>query len=162
MNYPDDLEGEREEYTDAEEYQDNVIDEQRDQWEDATGMNYPVEKKSESLFGLFKDVWRTVDSSKIGYLDKEELGDLGISVRDSQRIALLSNLLHHKKFARYFDNMGEITLATSMSKKGWFVELFVTSKKFAQKGMNLPPQSGAKKKSKWKLFGKTASEEVEA
>jgi len=157
VDYPDDFE--REEYTDAEEYQDNVIDEQRDQWEEAAGMNYPVAKKQESLFALFKDVWRTIDSSKVGYLDKEELGDLGISVRDSQRIALLSNLLHHTKFARYFDNTGEITLATSMSKKGWFVELFVTSKKFAQKGMQQPPHSGAKKKQKWKIFGKAQETE---
>src|SRR4030067_235365 len=112
-----------ENYTDEEEYQDNYLEEQREAWDEAGG-SYPVAKKPESLFGLFKDVWRTKDSSKIANLEKDELGDLGISVRDAQRIALLSELLHHSKFAEYFLDQGEIILSTSMSRKGWFTELF--------------------------------------
>lgn len=148
MDYPDDN------YSEEEEWQDNFVDEQREQWEEAGG-NYPQAKRPDSLFSLFKNVWSTKDSSKVANLDKTELGDLGMSVRDCQRIALLSELLHHKKFAKYFAEQGEITLATSMSKKGWFVELFVTSKKFAHKGTlgNLVQN----KKPKWRLFGKTES-----
>jgi len=145
------------EYTDEEEWQDNYLDEQRDTWEEgqseAAGGNYPVAKKPETLFSLFKDVWKTSDSSKVSNLDKEEIGNLNISVRDCQRIALLANILKHKKFASYFDSQAEITLSTAMSKKGWFVELFVTSKKFAHKG-NLGNLVQNQNNQKWKIFGK--------
>ena len=118
-------------------------------------MNYPIAKKPDSLFTLFKDVWRTSDSSKVANLEKDELGDLGISVRDCQRIALLAGVLHHKKFGSYFDEQGEITLSTSMSRKGWFVEMFVTTRKFAHRG-NIGNLGGSAKKQKWRIFGKEA------
>jgi len=154
---PDD---EQEEYSDEEEFRDNYLDEQREQWEEASGMNYPIAKKSESLFSLFKDVWRTTNSTKVANLDKAELGDLGVSVRDAQEISQLATILHHKKFGEYFTGIGEITLATSMSKKGWFVELFVTSKKSALKG-NISNLGVNKPKEKWRIFGRNQNKEVE-
>lgn len=138
-------------YSDQEEFQDNYQDEQRDLWDEQYG-NYPVAKKPESLFGLFKDVWRTEDSTKVGNLEARELGEPNYSVRDAHRIALLSDLLKHKTFGKYFRGLGEITLGTSMSKKGWFVELFVSTKKFAHKGTNNLPQNVPQKQG-WRLFG---------
>jgi hypothetical protein len=148
MDYPE--EQSQEEYTDQEEWQDNFLDEQREAWDENYG-NYPQHKKPDSLFSLFKRVWNTQDSTKVANLNKTELGDLGISVRDCQRIALLSNVLHHSKFATYFLDQAETTLSTSMSKDGWFVELFVTSKKFAHKGNINNLQQ--KPKQKWRIFG---------
>lgn len=147
------------EYTKDEEREDNYLSEQRDAWDDEMGGNYPQAKKSESLFSLFKDVWKTNDSSKVANLEKSELGDLGLSVRDCQEIALTAELLHHKIFADYFSNIAEVTLATSMSKRGWFVELFVTSKKFAHKGVlgNTNQQQ-----QKWRIFGAKAQTATES
>lgn len=144
--YPEDS------YDSQEELQDNFLDEQREAWEEAAGMNYPSARKPDSLFTLFKEVWRNNNSSKVANLDKTELGDLGISVRDCQDIAALARFLHHRKFAQYFSGTGEITLATSMAKKGWFTELFVTSKKFAHKGALGSNKSTEKQK--WRLFSK--------
>jgi len=151
MDYPDDSYVENTPYSEEEEVKDNFIDEQRELWEEQARVNLPGGRKPESLFSLFKDVWRKNDSTKVANLDGRELGDLGISVRDCQRIALLGRLFHHNKFADYFNGTGEVTLATSMSKKGWFVELFVTSKKAAYRGSlvnNLNPT-----KPKWRIFG---------
>ena len=159
MENPDDLN--KEGYGEQEEWQDNFLDEQRDQWEESTGMDYPSSKKSDSLFTLFKDVWKHTDSSKVANLKPEELGDLGISVRDCQRIALLSELLHHNKLAEYFLDQGEVTLSTSMSRAGWFAELFVTSKKFAHKG-NIQNLRGSQQPKKWRLFGKNQETQEEA
>lgn len=141
-DYPSD------EYTDEEEYQDNFVDEQRDSFEGA----YASEKKSDSLFSLFRDVWRTKDSSKVANLTDKELGDLNISVRHCQDIALFAKLLGHKGINRYFRRRGEVILATSMSRRMRFAELFVTTKKLAQKGV----VGGGDKSSnqKWKIFGK--------
>lgn len=152
----------QEEYTDTEEAQDNYYDEQRELWEDSTGSNYPSARKPESLFSLFRRVWRTTDSSKIANLDpKTELGNLNISVRDTQKIAYVAGFLGHNGVEKYFNKLGEITLATSMSKKGWFVELFVTSKKFAHKGTtsNLINQNT---KTGWRIFGNQQSQNTEA
>jgi len=159
MDYPDDTKVEDTPYTEEDELKDNYFDEQREVWEEQTGSNLPGARKPESLFSLFKDVWRAKDSSKVANLDGRELGDLGISVRDCQRIALLGKLFHHDIFADYFTGTGEITLATSMGKKGWFVELFVTSKKAAYRGSlvnNLNPA-----KPKWRIFGKDNSQQPE-
>jgi len=160
MDYPDDTKTE-DIYTDEEEYADNVIDEQRDQWEEGIG-NYPTSKKPESLFTLFKDVWRTKDSSKVANLDNVELGDLGLSVRECKRIGLFAGIVKHQKFGDYFTQLGEITLSTSMAKKGWFVEQFVTTRKFAHKGTISNLGNASKSKSKWRIFGKGKEQEQEA
>jgi hypothetical protein len=135
MDYPDDTSVEETPYSEEEEAKDNYFDEQREVWEEQTGSNLPGARKPESLFSLFKDVWRNTNSSKVSNLDGRELGDLGISVRDCQRISLLAKLLHHEEFAKYFMGTGEITLSTAMSKKGWLVN-------------NLNPP-----KQKWRIFG---------
>lgn len=153
MDYPDDSPIETSPYSEEEEAKDNYFDEQRELWEEQTGANLPGSRKPESLFSLFKETWRSSDSSKVSNLDSTELGNLGISVRDCQRISALAKVFHHDEFSKYFMKLGEITLATAMSKKGWFVELFVTSKKAAYRGSlinNLNPQ-----KQKWRIFGKS-------
>ena len=143
----------QEEYTDEEEWQDNFVEEQRDAW-DEQGGNYPISKKPDSLFSLFKEVWKAKDSSKVANLDpKTELGDLGLTVRHCQKIAIASKILGEEDVASYFDNLAEITLSTSMAKKGWFSELFVSTKKFAQKGSMQNLAGSGEKKKKWRLFG---------
>lgn len=154
-DYPDEVV--QSDYSDQEELQDNYLDEQRELWEEQTGGNYPAARKPESLFSLFKSVWRTHDSTKVANLDKTELGDLGISVRDAQNIAFFAGFLGHKGVKKYFGQVGEITLSTSMSKKGWFPELFVTSKKFAHKG-NLGNLQGPQHQ-KWRIFGSKQPEQ---
>lgn len=143
------------EYSDDEEYKDNFLDEQREVWEEQVG-NMPSQRRPDSLFSLFKDVWRTNDSSKVGNLSGSELGELGISVRHAQEIANFSRYLKHKAVSNHFSNLSEIILSTSMSKKGWFVELFVTSKKFAHKGTlsGTTGQVQQQQKQKWRIFGK--------
>lgn len=148
-----------EQYT-PEEYLNNQadIEEQQDLIEDSNEegsfADVPYKKKSDSLYTLFNKVWRTPDSSKVGNLNSVELGQVGISVRSAQYISLLGKLFHHDIFSAYWRTMGEITLATSASKKGWFVELFVSQKKFSARtagviSSNQPPQ-----KKKW-IFGKS-------
>lgn len=152
MDYPDDTEIETTPYTEDEEARDNFFEEQREVWEEQTGQNLPGPKKPDSFFSLMKKAWESKDSTKISNLDTREIGDVDFSVRSCQRISALAMLLHHKTFAEYFDKNGEITLATAMSKKGWFWETSITQKKAAYRGSlvnNFSPQ-----KPKWRIFGK--------
>jgi len=116
--------------------------------------NVPGLKKKDDVLSLFKRVWKAPDSSKIANLSIQELGMLPMSVRDNQYLALLGTTFNHDDLADFFMGRAEIILSTSMAKKGWFTELFVSQKKFTQKSssqtMNLPEN-----KPKWSLYNKT-------
>lgn len=88
----------------------------------------PQHKTASDLFSLFWKVIKIKDSSKVGFLKKEELGHFNISVRDLQRIELIADTLGHPHFGNFFGAQGEITLATSSSRDGWLVDKFITSK----------------------------------
>jgi len=101
--------------------------------EDQQFGSYPGEKRLESIFTFFRHVLGIKDSSKVGNLDRRELGMLDLSVRNCEYLAKLGNLLHNKSYNEFFMAKAEITLATSMSKKGWLPELVVSQKKFSQR-----------------------------
>ena len=105
------------------------------------------------IYQLFDTVLNKSRSTKVSNLNKDELGDLGMSVRDSMRIALLAKTFGHIMFANFFMNQAGIISDTSMSKDGWFTELFVTSKKYASResssNVKTLPQFN---KGKWKMF----------
>lgn len=128
------------------------IDDYYEDYEDYGGMaNVPDLKKKDDIFSLFRKVWKSPDSTKVANLSIQELGMLPMSVRDNMYLALLGETFNHKDLGNFFTGRAEIILATSMAKKGWFTELFVSQKKFTQKSssqtMNLPEQ-----KSKWSLY----------
>lgn len=109
------------------------------------------QQSPETLFGLFKDVLKTDDSSKLGNLNTQELGNLTISVRGCKHLHKLGHQFGHKTFGDFFKDQGEILLSTSASKKGWQQELFVTAKKFNQKSVGSAATAEPKKSSwSWK------------
>ena len=95
--------------------------------------SYPEATPKESIFTFFRSILGLKDSSKVANLDKRELGSLDLSVRNSEHLGKLGFMLHNKSYGDYFMNKAEITLATSMSKKGWLPELVVSQKKFSQR-----------------------------
>jgi len=106
------------------------------------------------IYGLFKDTLNRKDSKKVSNINSEELGTWNLSVRDCERIALISRTFKHPGVAKFFEGQSRIITDTAMSKKGWFAELFVTSKQYASRESSsnlssLPPQN---KKDKWKIF----------
>lgn len=111
------------------------------------------------IYSLFYTVLNKPKSIKVSNLNKEELGDLGISVRDNMRIALLGKSFGHPLFASFFLSQAGIVSDSAMSKDGWFTELFVTSKSYASKASSssiktLPQTS----KGKWKMFSAKGQE----
>lgn len=106
----------------------------------------PYRRRGDSLYHLFRNVWKAPDSSKIGNLNMVELGKVNVSVRDCQFIALLATVTKHEKFAGFFKGYSEVISSTSMSKKGWFVELFVSQKKYTTRSSAVAAQTPEKKK----------------
>lgn len=121
-----------EEYLDEEDIADQQerMEDQHDDIENVEWADVPQQKRSEGLYTLFQKVLRSKDNSKVGNLDKYELGPQPfMNVRNAQFLALCGGTVHHKRFATFFYDVAEITLKTSASKKGWFTELFVSQKK---------------------------------
>ena len=135
---------------DASQIEQSYIDDQQDfgefqqdiQEEQQFG-SYPSATPRETIFTFFKHILGIKDSSKVANLDRRELGMLDLSVRNCEYLGKLGFMLHNKSYGDFFMNKGEITLATSMSKKGWLSELVVSQKKFSQRTvqpMSFQPQ----------------------
>lgn len=154
-------ETQQETYLDQEEYAEQVenMEEQGEQTDSMDWAEVPQKRKQDSLYTLFQKVWKTPDSSKVANLNSAELGKPTITIRDAQYLALLAVTFKHPRFASFFQNTAEITLATSASKKGWFTELFVSQKKFTTRSID--GGGGAygqsSKNDKWSIFGKNNS-----
>lgn len=110
-------------------YQDYATDSQEEQ----QFGSYPNQIPKETIFTFFNNILGLKDSSKVANLDKRELGMLDLSVRNCEYLAKLGTMLHNKAYNDYFMTKAEITLATSMSKKGWLPELVVSQKKFTSR-----------------------------
>lgn len=105
-------------------------------------LGYPTPPSKDNLFKFFRELLKKNDSSKFGNLSAAELGLPDITVRGYQSIAI--NLKHGwnmNKLANYLEEKGESTLATSLSKKGFLAQLFVTQIKKDQKVKDMPQQS---------------------
>lgn len=122
--------------------------------DDEQYLGYSESKPKEGLYALFDKVLNLPKSTKVGNVDKHELGDLGISIRESLRVALIGRTFGHPIFADFFANQSNIITDTSMAKRGWLAELFVTSKKFTEKAASsyalpastAPPTADSSKK----------------
>lgn len=121
--------------------------------------NSPAYQQKDDLYSLFWKVINLPDSSKVGFLDKAEIGILNMTVRDCQNIALLCDSVGYKETAKWLRSRAQITLKTSSSKGGWLVNLFVTAKKFSskEKKLGIPgeptsPSEQPQKKSFWSRF----------
>lgn len=115
---------------------------QQEAAEDQQFGSYGTAYAKESIFSFFNRILDLTDSSKVANLDRRELGMLDLSVRNCEHLANLGLLLHNKSYEDFFMKKAEITLATSMSKKGWLPELVVSQKKFSSRmvqPMNLQP-----------------------
>ena len=109
------------------------------------------------IYGLFKETLNRKDSLKVSNLNNEELGANNLSVRDCERIALISRTFHHPGVSNFFLGQSRIITDSAMSRKGWFAELFVTSKKYASRDSSSSVVSvpeTPQKSNKWKIFSK--------
>jgi len=125
--------------------QQEVGEYQQDLQEDQQFGSYPNDVPKESIFTFFRHILGIKDSSKVANLDRRELGMLDLSVRNCEHLAGLGHQLHNKSYEDFFMKKAEITLATSMSKKGWLSELVVSQKKFSQRTVSpMSLQTGKK------------------
>ena len=98
-----------------------------------SGYASPTAPKKDSTLVLFRELIKSADSKKFGYLTSDELGKTKMSVRDQLDMANYFDAEGLDKLGNYFRAKAESTFATSMSRKGWFGNLIVTQIKKEQK-----------------------------
>jgi len=95
----------------------------------AEAYGYPPEVEKPSAFAFFRKVVETPDTSKVSFLNKEELGGVRLSVRDYQTLANFEQFLGHDRVSAYFQAKAEIALRTGLSREGFLMNLAVTQRK---------------------------------
>ena len=157
---------------------DNIIDEAEDNIEDADDLQegqlesfdattYSSQKEKSDIYNWFWKVVRLgklseddLDSlkvAKVGYLESREIGEATITMREALNLANLGEIFHHRKFGAYFKTRAMITAATSMSKKGWFMDLSISQKKVRERARGSSPE-GAEK---WRIFNRKKNNHAE-
>jgi len=150
--------------------EDEIQDEANDEYEqaqdisdgqyDAYETTSPQAKQEQSLYNWF---WKVVRLNKpfrlakVGNLNNAEIGEHGISMRDAMNLAHLGHIFRHHKFGNYFATRSKITAATSMSRKGWFMDLSISQKKVRERSKQT---SSSQEKQKWRLFNRTKPAET--
>ena len=87
--------------------------------------------------------------AKVGNLSNMEIGEHGVSMRDAMNLAHLGHLFNHHKFGNYFATRSKIIAASSMARKGWFMDLSISQKKVRERSKQQSSTQGDKK---WRLF----------
>lgn len=93
----------------------------------------PSSPKKDNIFKFFREILTTKDTTRIGNLKAEELGVSKLGVRHYQELANYAEVEDLDKVKEYFMNRSNIVTATSMSRKGFWSQLFVTQIKREQK-----------------------------
>lgn len=108
----------------------------------------PQAKEQQNLYTWF---WNVVKLDKpmrvvrVGNLNNTEIGDMNITVRDALNLHQLGKTFHHPTFGNYFAHLGKIITTTSMSRKGWFMDLSISQKKVRERSRHGMTSSGEKR-----------------
>ena len=92
-----------------------------------TAYGSPSAAVKESLFKFFNKILTIKDTTRIGNLTAPEIGLSRLSVRGNKSISLYAEVEGLDIVSEYFNDQANILTETSMSKKGFWAQLFVTN-----------------------------------
>jgi len=108
-----------------------------------TSYGSPKPQDKDNLFKFFRHILTVKDTTRIGNLSTMEIGMGRLSVRGNKSIALYAGAEGLDLVKDYFNDLSNILTESSMSKKGFWAQLFVTNIKKEQR---LKEKSSEKKK----------------
>lgn len=111
----------------------------------------PIPEEKQNLHSFLTKVIDAEDTTKVGNLTEEELGNLATTLRGTKELELISKeIMENDTFANYFKKEAEIITSTSLSKNAKLLNLSVVQKReIADVTPRRKPNSGwFKKKNK--------------
>jgi len=97
---------------------------------EAQEMLRQISEGRQNLHSFFTKVIRSERTTKVGNLDTDELGTSKLPLRTYLELGLFcKDIAGDEDFSNYFEEMGEIQTASSLSKEGFLMKLAVTMKK---------------------------------
>lgn len=117
----------------------------------AASYGSPEPQKKDSVYKFFREILKLPETWKVGNLTNNEIGIAKISIRGNLEIAQYAEIEGLDTIKDYFTERARIVGATSMGRKGFLAQLFVTQIKREQK-VKLPSQE------KKRLFGGPSQE----
>jgi len=115
---------------------------------DDSGFALPTEQKKSPIFDFFREILASKDNRKVANLKEAELGGFTCSVRRYRDLAIYCEQEKLDEVKDFFEKSADNIEATSMSRKGFLAQLFVTQIRRDQKMKDFDPAKKA-----WK-FGK--------
>jgi len=113
------------------------------------------QKEQSNLYNWFWKVVKLKDETlevvKIGNLFGTEIGEHDFSVRECLNLGMLGKMFSHPVFGKYFEDKAKITVATSMARQGWFMDLSISQRKIRARQKSGSSPLGNKKP--WKGAG---------
>lgn len=100
---------------------------------ESTGYGSPDAPVKDSTLKFFRELINGKDSTKFANLQKNELGNVKLTVRNQKRIERFASEVGLEDVARYFNGSAEDIMSTSLGLKGFMAQLFVTQIKKEQK-----------------------------
>ena len=121
---------------------------------DNSSYGSPETKQKDSILTLFRDILHIKDTTRVGNLKDDEIGTTRLGMRAYKDLAVYAEVENLPLVSAYFHQKANNISETSMSRKGWFGNLMVTSIKKENKG----GQTAEKKRG---LFNWGSKKEVE-
>lgn len=115
-----------------------------------TFSDYPKAVSQDSIYKFFREILniKVIDKlSKVGNIEKEEIGKIKLGVRNYMEIASYAEAEGLNTVADYLNNKAAIILSTSLSKKAKLLNTFVTQIKKQESITGTKEEK--KKKSGW-------------
>lgn len=109
------------------------LEEELKNLEDKSDYESPPSQDKDTLYKFFREILNLQKTTRVGKLDKNELGGTKLGVRHYMDIAAYARAEGLNIVSDYLVNKSQILTETSMSKDGFWAQLFVTQIKKEQK-----------------------------
>ena len=94
--------------------------------EDVGSYGSPEPEKKDGIFKFFRDVLKFPESWRVGNLKDQEIGQSKLSIRSYLELSQYAEKEGLNDIASYFTDRANIVAATTMGRKGFFLQTAVT------------------------------------
>ena len=109
-----------------EDVEDSMTREEAQDVVDRTFGTAPIPEEKHSVHSFLHKVATSEDTTKTGFIMEEEMGLPTLTLRSCKELALFcKEVADMEYFADFFNKMGEVLTATSLSKEGFLTKLAV-------------------------------------